>query len=169
MRKIQEIMRARYVEGNYPKLTILECYINTVHFGKGCDGIQTAAQYYFGKDAKDLTLLECASLAATIQTPTSKNPISGPEKNKERRELVLSEMLDQGAITKEEYDQAMSEELVVVNTGEKDAGTTSSGVTAILRYGDRRGDRRSGQTKGLYRNRGRNYDLHRRPSNLFCL
>lgn len=132
VRKIQEIMRARYVEGNYPKLTILECYINTVHFGKGCDGIQTAAQYYFGKDAKDLTLLECASLAATIQTPTSKNPISGPEKNKERRELVLSEMLDQGAITKEEYDQAMSEELVVVNTGEKDAETTSSGVNSYF-------------------------------------
>ena len=128
VRKIQEIMRARYIEGNYTKTTILECYVNTVHFGKGCDGIQTAAQYYFGKNAKDLTLLECASLAATIQTPSSKNPISGPEQNKERRELVLSEMLDQGFITQEEYDQAMSEELVVVNTGEKDAETTSTGV-----------------------------------------
>lgn len=130
VRKIQEIMRARYVEGNYPKLTILECYINTVHFGKGCDGVQTAAQYYFGKDPKDLTLLECASLAATIQTPNAKNPISGPQENKERRELVLAEMLAQEMISQEEYDQAMSEELVVVNSGERDAETTSSGVNS---------------------------------------
>ena len=130
VRKIQEIMRARYVEGNYPKMTILECYINTVHFGKGCDGIQTAAQYYFGKEAKDLTLLECASLAATIQTPSSKNPVSGPEKNKERRELVLSEMLDQEFISQEEYDQAMSEELVLATTGEQDAETSASGVNS---------------------------------------
>ena len=130
VRKIQEIMRARYIEGNYTKTTILECYINTVHFGKGCDGIQTAAQYYFGKDAKDLSLLECASLAATIRTPSSLNPISGPEANKERRELVLSEMLDQEFISQEEYDQAMSEELVVVNSGAKDAETTSTGVNS---------------------------------------
>ena len=133
VRKIQEIMRAREVESKYPKSTIIECYINTVHFGKGCDGIQVAAQYYFGKNAKDLTLLECASLAATIQTPNSKNPVSGPEANKERREICLKEMLKQGSITQEEYDKAMSEELVLATTGEKDAeGNKTSHINSYF-------------------------------------
>ncbi len=113
-RKIQEIVRARNLESQYPKSTILECYINTVHFGNGCDGIETAAYFYFGKDASDLTLLECASLAATIQSPSVKNPLDGPEENKDRREFCLREMLDQGSISKEEYDAAMADTLTVV-------------------------------------------------------
>ena len=112
-RKIQEIVRARNLESQYPKSTILECYINTVHFGNGCDGIETAAYFYFGKDASDLTLLECASLAATIQSPSVKNPLDGPEENKDRREFCLREMLDQGSISKEEYDAAMADTLTV--------------------------------------------------------
>ncbi len=112
-RKVQEIVRARNLESQYPKSTILECYINTVHFGNGCDGIETAAAYYFGKDASELTLLECASLAATIQSPSTKNPIDGPEENKERREICLSIMLEEGSITKEEYDAAMADTLKV--------------------------------------------------------
>ncbi len=118
-RKIQEIMRARNIEKNYAKSTIIECYANIVHFGNGCDGVQVAAQYYFGKDAKDLTLLECASLAATIQTPATKNPIDGPEVNKERRETCLALMLEQELISKEQYDEAMSQELVVVDHSSK--------------------------------------------------
>ena len=115
-RKIREIVRARNLESKYTKSTIIECYINTVHFGNGCDGIETAAKYYFNKEAKDLTLLECASLAATIQTPNVKNPIDGPEENKERREICLKEMLNAGYITKAEYDQAMSETLVLASS-----------------------------------------------------
>lgn len=114
-RKMQEIMRALRLEQEYSKSTILECYINTVHFGNGCDGVETAAQYYFGKSADQLTLLECASLAATIQTPNVKNPIDGPEDNKTRREACLSIMLDEGYITKEEYDAALAEELKTVD------------------------------------------------------
>lgn len=110
-RKIREIVRARNLESKYTKSTIIECYINTVHFGNGCDGIETASKFYFNKEAKDLTLLECASLAATIQTPNVKNPIDGPEQNKERREICLKEMLNSGYITQAEYDQAMSETL----------------------------------------------------------
>ncbi len=118
-RKVQEIMRARKVEADYTKSTILECYINTVHFGNGCDGIETASYYYFGKDAADLSLLECASLAATIQTPNTKNPIDGPEANKKRRETCLSLMLEEEYITQEEYDAAMKEELKLVDHSQK--------------------------------------------------
>lgn len=113
-RKVQEIVRARNLESQYAKSTIIECYINTVHFGNGCDGIETAASFYFGKDASQLTLLECASLAATIQTPSEKNPLDGPKANKERREVCLKEMLEQGSITKEEYDAAMKDTITVV-------------------------------------------------------
>ena len=120
-RKIQEIVRARKLEQQYHKSVILECYVNTVHFGNGCDGIQTAAAFYFGKEAKELTLLECASLAATIQTPNVKNPLDGPKSNKERREACLSIMLEEGYITKAEYDAAKAEELVVIgNTSKQD-------------------------------------------------
>ncbi len=118
-RKVQEIVRARKLESEYHKSTILECYVNTVHFGNGCDGIETAANFYFGKEAGELTLLECASLAATIQTPNAINPIDGPEDNKERRETCLAIMLEEGYITKEEHDAALKEELTIVGNQDK--------------------------------------------------
>ncbi len=113
MRKIQEIMRAREIEKTTSKDAILECYLNTIHLGNGCDGVETASNFYFSKSASELTLLESASLAATIKNPSKFNPLDNPENNKERREYVLSEMKRQKLITQEEYDQAMSEELVV--------------------------------------------------------
>lgn len=118
-RKVQEIVRARKLESEYHKSTILECYVNTVHFGNGCDGIETAANYYFGKEAGELTLLECASLAATIQTPNAINPIDGPEDNKDRRETCLKIMYEEGYITGDEYNEAMADELIVVGNQEK--------------------------------------------------
>lgn len=118
-RKVQEIVRARKLESEYHKSTILECYVNTVHFGNGCDGIETAANFYFGKEAGELTLLECASLAATIQTPNAINPIDGPEDNKERREACLAIMLEEGYITQEEHDAALKEELKIVGNQDK--------------------------------------------------
>jgi len=114
MRKVREIVRASQLEKEYHKSVILECYINTVHFGNGCDGIETAAKFYFGKEAKDLSLLECASLAATIRTPGVENPLDGPEANKERRELCLSLMKSDGAITEEEYNAAMADTITVI-------------------------------------------------------
>lgn len=113
MRKAREIVRATQLEKEYHKSVIMECYINTVHFGNGCDGVQTAAQFYFGKDAIDLTLLESAALAATIRTPGAENPLDGPEENKERRELCLSLMLEEGFITREEYDAALKDTITL--------------------------------------------------------
>ncbi len=118
-RKIREILKARKVESNYPKSTIMEWYVNTVYFGNGCHGIGTAARYYFGKEPVDLTLLECAALAATIQTPGAINPIDGPEDNKIRRDACLDIMLEEGMITKAQYDGVSEEELKLTTEKER--------------------------------------------------
>lgn len=112
-RKIREIMRARYLEGKYSKDEILEAYLNTIPLGHGTYGVQVAANYYFGKNVNELTLAECASLASITKSPTYYAPDTYPERNKDRREDVLYEMLDQGYITEEEYNAALSEEIKI--------------------------------------------------------
>ena len=112
-RKVREIMRARYLEDNYSKDTILECYLNTIPMGNGTYGVEVAANYYFGKTVKDLTLAECASLASITKAPSYYSPDKNPEENKLRRDVVLKEMKSQGYITKEEYEKAVDTELKV--------------------------------------------------------
>lgn len=112
-RKVREIMRARYLEDNYAKATILECYLNTIPMGNGTYGVEVAANYYFGKTVKDLTLAECASLASITKAPSYYSPDDNPKENKERRDVVLYEMYDQGYITKEQYEEAKNTELKV--------------------------------------------------------
>ena len=75
-RKVREIFRALEFEKNYTKQYILELYLNTIYLGQGCYGVQTAAQYYFGKDAKDLNLAESASLIAITNNPSMYGPMS---------------------------------------------------------------------------------------------
>lgn len=112
-RKVREIMRARYLEDNYSKDTILECYLNTIPMGSGTYGVEVAANYYFGKSVKDLTLAECASLASITKAPSYYAPDKNPEENKLRRDVVLKEMLNQKYITDEEYEEAVNTELEV--------------------------------------------------------
>lgn len=118
-RKIREIMRARYLEKNYAKPTIMECYLNTIPLGHGTYGVEVAANYYFGKSANELTLLECATLASITKSPTYYAPDTYPDNNKTRRNTVLYQMLDQGYITEEEYDAAKNEELKLVASREE--------------------------------------------------
>ncbi len=128
-RKVREIMRARYLEGNYSKDTILECYLNTIPMGNGTYGVEVAANYYFGKSVKDLTIAECASLAAITKAPSYYAPYNNSldenskvdkekldtliENNTTRRNTVLYEMMDQGYITEEEYEEAINTEVKV--------------------------------------------------------
>ncbi|MBQ2676180.1 MAG: penicillin-binding protein [Clostridia bacterium] len=111
MRKVREIMRARYLEGHYTKEVILECYLNTIHLGPGVDGVEVAANYYFDKHAKDLTLTQAACLAAVTKSPSGYNPYEYPETNKNRRNWVLTEMYNNGYITKEECEAAKEADL----------------------------------------------------------
>ena len=118
-RKIREIMRARYLEKNYAKPTIMECYLNTIPLGHGTYGVEVAANYYFGKSANELTLLECATLASITKSPKYYAPDTYPDNNKTRRSTVLYQMLDQGYITEEEYNAAKKEELKLVASREE--------------------------------------------------
>ena len=109
-RKIQEQFLAVELENKLSKDTILEYYINTVNYGNTAYGLQTAAQIYFSKDAKDLTLSEVTVLAAIPYSPTFQNPIHYPEDNAERRNNCLDLMLENGFCTQAEYDEAMADD-----------------------------------------------------------
>ena len=116
-RKLQEQYLAVELEqyltdqGLDAKSIILEGYLNTVNFGSGAYGIQTAAQTYFGKDCRDLTLSECAVLAAIPQNPTRWDPKQNPEENAQRRETVLNYMREQEWITQEELEEALNDDV----------------------------------------------------------
>ena len=110
-RKLLEIFQALDLEKHYDKEEILEYYLNAVYFGEGCYGVQTAAQTYFGKDAKDLSVAEAAAIVGITNLPTYYDPFYSVENNKERQEDVLREMYKQGYLDKGEYEQAKAEEL----------------------------------------------------------
>lgn len=108
-RKLREICKALKLEDEYTKDQILEAYLNVVNFGNNCQGVEAAAQLYFDKSIKDCSIAECAAIAGITQNPSLWNPLVYPENNKRRREVVISEIYDQGKITKSEYDNAMKE------------------------------------------------------------
>lgn len=112
IRKFNEIKNALNLERHYSKETILEAYLNTLYLDAGCYGVQTASEYYFGKDVDELTLAECACIAAITQAPRANNPIINPEKNEERRNYALRCMLDQEYITQEEYEEALEYDFI---------------------------------------------------------
>jgi penicillin-binding protein 1A len=110
-RKLQEQYLAVAIEKQMDKDTILENYLNTINLGQNCLGVQAAAKRYFNKDVSELNLSECAAIAAITQNPTGYNPITNPEDNKERRDLVLSNMLEQGYIDQAAYDEAIQDDV----------------------------------------------------------
>ena len=119
-RKFREIVRALLVERQLNKTEILEAYLNTISLGNGICGVQVAANYYFNKDVSELTLTECAALAAITKNPSAYNPISGADANTVRRRTVLDKMLELEKITYEEYDKAYNEPLVLDDSREED-------------------------------------------------
>tara|TARA_Y100001970_G_C14221369_1_gene852893 strand:+ start:334 stop:2553 length:2220 start_codon:yes stop_codon:yes gene_type:complete len=105
-RKIKEFITAIKIEQTYTKSEILELYFNSVYFGHGNYGVQSAATYYFGKDVSELDLDECAILIGLLPAPARYSPINHPERCIVRKNLVLSIMLNYGVISKNEYDIA---------------------------------------------------------------
>ena len=108
-RKIQEQYLAVQLEKKVSKNWIMENYLNAINLGQNTLGVAVASERYFGKDVSELTLSECAVLAAITQNPSRFNPISNPEKNAERRMKVLNNMLKQEFITQSEYDEAVAD------------------------------------------------------------
>ena len=135
-RKVREIFRALEFEKNYTKEEILELYLNMIYLGKGCYGVQTAAQFYFGKDVSELTVAECASLIAITNNPSLYGPmydvtytrddgttVTPRELNKQRQLNILKKMSEVGRdgtaddgnapyLTQEEYEAAKAEPLL---------------------------------------------------------
>lgn len=116
VRKFNEILSALNLERNYSKDEIIEAYLNTIYLSEGCYGVKTAAETYFGKDVSDLNIAECASIAAITQSPGKYDPLRKPENNRQRQLRILEEMLSQGFITQEEYDEAVAYEMVFTNS-----------------------------------------------------
>ena len=113
-RKITEIMLARALENQYNKNQIMEFYCNSNYFGNGCYGVQAASQYYFGCDAKDISLGNAAILVATSNLPNVYNPIVNYDLSLEKRNDVLDDMLTCQYISQEEYDEAVAEKPTIV-------------------------------------------------------
>lgn len=105
-RKLKEMRVAFALERAYTKREILEAYINQINYGDGHYGVQSAALYYFGKDARELSLPEAATLAALPKAPQRYSPIHQPERALQRRNLVLELMADQGMIERRTAERA---------------------------------------------------------------
>ncbi len=108
-RKVQEVLVAFQLERQLSKDKILESYLNRIYYGNGAFGVQAAAKTYFNRDVKDLTLPQCAFLAGLPKAPSyyAKNNV----KAKERRNVVLRLMNEQGYISEAEYENAVSSEM----------------------------------------------------------
>ncbi len=110
-RKLQEQYLAIELEKKMSKEEILEIYMNTINLGQNTLGVKAASSRYFNKPTYQLTLSECAVIAAITQNPSRYNPISHPEENIIRRNKVLNHMLKQGYISQSEYDEAMADDV----------------------------------------------------------
>lgn len=119
-RKLREIFRASDLERYRDKDDILEAYLNCIGFGGNTSGIQAASLKYFNKDVSELTLAEAACLAAIPKSPENLNPRVNPEGNRERQLLVLRAMYNNAAISKQQYENAIAEELVFYDPSTED-------------------------------------------------
>ena len=111
-RKLSEQSAAREMEKHYTKDQILEGYLNQIPFGHGWYGVESAARHYFGKSASKLTLPEAAALAAMPKGPTLYDPLKYVDRVRQRRNVVLSLMADQGFITRDQASVAKASPLV---------------------------------------------------------
>ena len=136
-RKILEMVLAKEVEKKYNKAQIMEFYVNSCYYGNQCYGIQSAAKYYFKKDAKDLTLGEAAMLVGTSNRPNALNPSADYEACLEKKEQVLGRMAAAGYISDGERTAAAEERPEIFEFKEKvdneDAMTTYAIHCAALK------------------------------------
>ncbi|RAX44596.1 penicillin-binding protein [Arthrobacter sp. AQ5-06] len=106
--KLREMKLAIALEKEFSKEQILEGYLNIVFFNRDAYGIEAASKLFFSTTAKDLTLPQAALLAGLVNSPAAFDPVTNPENAKQRRDLVLGLMLDQGKITQADHDAAVA-------------------------------------------------------------
>lgn len=125
-RKYQEITLAFEIDRRYSKKEILEMYLNSVYFGQGAIGVEQAAQIYYGKNAKNLTLAESALLSGILPAPSAYSPISGDKDEAlVRQKIVLTKMVAQGYVTEEQKTQALAKPLTFAQQKDSDINTTA--------------------------------------------
>jgi penicillin-binding protein 1A len=106
-RKLSEIFLALKLERELSKDEILELYLNKIFFGYRAYGVAAAADFYYGKTLEQLTLAECATLASIPKFPSTGNPLSNPDRARQRRDYVLTRMLEVGLISQSDYNDAI--------------------------------------------------------------
>ncbi len=127
-RKIQEAILALWLEHRYSKTEILELYLNRVYFGSGAYGVEAAAQRYYGKPARDVTVAEAATLAGLVQAPSRLAPNRNPDAARVRAASVLAAMADEGYITPAQQKAALADGAKTVRR----AGAGSANYAADL-------------------------------------
>ncbi len=110
-RKIREMSWALELERELSKDEIMELYLNIINLSDNCYGVGSASQRFFSKPPKELTLIECACIAAITNNPSYYNPITHPENNKERRDIILLQLYEQGYIDEEEFNESYEKEI----------------------------------------------------------
>lgn len=116
-RKLREQAAAREMEHHYTKDQILEAYLNQINLGRGWFGVDAASRHYFGHPASRMTLAEAATIAGLPKSQPYYDPVAHPERARERRNLILQKMVEQGYITQELADKTKLEPMVTAPNG----------------------------------------------------
>ncbi|WP_246363663.1 transglycosylase domain-containing protein [Halobacillus locisalis] len=132
MRKTKEVMAAYYLERNYSKEEILSLYLNRIYFGEGAYGIQSASKHYFNRPVSELTIAQGALLAGLPKAPNSYSPIDHPEESMQRRNLVLSQMQEYGAISIEVMKRMQGSTLAVEQGEDEESNWSNSYVDLVI-------------------------------------
>ncbi|MCK5310575.1 MAG: penicillin-binding protein 1A [Desulfobacteraceae bacterium] len=115
MRKIKEAILTLQIERRYTKEEILELYLNQIYFGNGAYGVEAAANTFFNKKAKDLTIGESALIAGIPKAPSLYSPMNNPELATKRKKIVLKQMVQTKKISNVEYQNALKEDIISKN------------------------------------------------------
>ena len=138
-RKVKEILLAKKVERTYTKDEIMEMYLNTIYFGEGAWGVKKAAQIYFGKEPKELTVGESALLAGMIRSPSSLSPFKHFNQAMARRDVVLNRMEEEGFLDEAKMAQTKKKDIVLQGQQPDDyRGRYPSYVDAIIQEATQR-------------------------------
>jgi penicillin-binding protein 1A len=116
-RKVQEVLLALWLERTYSKDQILELYLNRVYMGAGAYGVDAAARRYFGKSAREVTVMEAAMLAGLLKAPSRYAPAKDPARARARAETVLAAMVETGAITETQRTAALAQPGMIFTQG----------------------------------------------------